>query len=158
VLIQRRMPAKQMLQPYCLLWEEVMLINNSHNHIFCNKAQNNTPCFTHLYHNTDTVMPAITQFLFFSFCGTADRTSHTLHRTCVWLPTTYNVIQWTKIAWISIQTFKKLSYEDKLDILGLTTKADQRLRGDLIKAYKIITCKEHCTVKSLYCEKFHHTI
>jgi len=33
------MHAVQMLQPGCLLWEEVMLTNSFHSHISCNKAQ-----------------------------------------------------------------------------------------------------------------------
>ena len=41
-----------------------------------------------------------------------------------------------------IQGYKDLSYEERLKRCGLTTLGKRRKRGDLIKAYKIITGKE----------------
>ena len=40
-----------------------------------------------------------------------------------------------------VKGFKKLQYEERLRRLGLTT-LQQRLRGDLIETYKILTGKE----------------
>jgi len=41
-----------------------------------------------------------------------------------------------------VKEFRKLSYEDRLCKLKLTSLVDRRLRGDLIETYKIITGKE----------------
>jgi len=40
-----------------------------------------------------------------------------------------------------VKEFRKLSYEDRLCKLKLTSLVDRRLRGDLIETYKIITAK-----------------
>ena len=39
--------------------------------------------------------------------------------------------------------YQKVSYEERLRRLGLTTLQQRRLRGDLIETYKIITGKEN---------------
>jgi len=41
----------------------------------------------------------------------------------------------------SYKEFRKLSYEDRLCKLKLTSLVDRRLRGDLIETYKIVTGK-----------------
>ena len=41
-----------------------------------------------------------------------------------------------------IQSYKYLSYEERLIKCGLTTLEKRKSRGDLIEAYKIITGKE----------------
>jgi len=40
-------------------------------------------------------------------------------------------------------SFKKLSYEERLRTIGLTTLEVRRKRGDLIECYKILTRKEN---------------
>ena len=49
-----------------------------------------------------------------------------------------------------VKGFRKLSYEQRLHKLGLTTLADRRLRGDLIEAYKIITGKEKLKIGDFF--------
>jgi len=41
-----------------------------------------------------------------------------------------------------VQGFKKLSYKQRLEKLGLTTLEKRRERGDLIETYKLLTGKE----------------
>ena len=42
-----------------------------------------------------------------------------------------------------VRGFRKVPYEDRLPILGLTTLAVRRKRGDLIECYKILSGKEN---------------
>lgn len=42
-----------------------------------------------------------------------------------------------------VKEFRKLSYEDRLRKLKLTSLVDRRLRDDLIETYKIVTGKEN---------------
>ena len=46
-----------------------------------------------------------------------------------------------------VKGYWKLSYEERLKRLNLTTLHIRRLRGDLIEAYKIITGKENTTAQ-----------
>ena len=45
----------------------------------------------------------------------------------------------TKIPWVT----SKLSYEEMLKIWGLTTLTERRIRGDLIKVYKLMNGLEN---------------
>jgi len=42
-----------------------------------------------------------------------------------------------------VKGFKKLSYEEHLDRLNLTTLEKRRMRGDLIETYKLLTGREN---------------
>jgi len=37
-----------------------------------------------------------------------------------------------------VSGFKKLTYEERLDLLGLITLEERRLRGDMIEVFKIL--------------------
>ena len=52
-----------------------------------------------------------------------------------------------------VPELRELSYEERLERLGLTTLEERRVRGDLIETYKIITGKE-----KIDREKFFHII
>ena len=52
-----------------------------------------------------------------------------------------------------IPELRELSYEERLERLGLTTLEERRIRGDLIETYKIVTGKENVNR-----EKFFHII
>jgi len=49
-----------------------------------------------------------------------------------------------------VHGFKNFSYEERLQILGLTTLEKRRLRGDLIETYKILTGKEDINYGHLF--------
>jgi len=49
-----------------------------------------------------------------------------------------------------VNGFKKLSYEQRLIRLGLTTLEVRRKRGDLIECYKILTDKEILCSSSIF--------
>ena len=46
--------------------------------------------------------------------------------------------------------YRKLTYEERLRRLGLTTLQQRRLRGDLIETYKIVTGKEWIEMKNYF--------
>jgi len=49
-----------------------------------------------------------------------------------------------------VHGFRKLTYEERLRRLGLTTLQQRRLRGDLIETYKIVTGKERIETKNFF--------
>jgi len=54
----------------------------------------------------------------------------------------------------SVPSLRKLSYEDRLNRLGLTTLYQWRIRGDLIETYKILTGKVNVASDNFF---RHHT-
>jgi len=48
-------------------------------------------------------------------------------------------------------SLRKLSYEDRLNRLGLTTLYQRRIRGDLIEIYKILTRKVNVASDNFFC-------
>ena len=49
-----------------------------------------------------------------------------------------------------VHGYRKLTYEERLRRLGLTTLQQPRLRGDLIETYKIVTGKERIETKNFF--------
>jgi len=49
-----------------------------------------------------------------------------------------------------VKGFKKLSYEERLERLNLTTLEKRRVRGDLIETYKLLTRKENIDFNSFF--------
>jgi len=49
-----------------------------------------------------------------------------------------------------VPQLKNLSYDDRLEILGLTRLVDRRIRGDMIETYKIITGKEKVNARNYF--------
>jgi len=50
-----------------------------------------------------------------------------------------------------VPSLRKLSYEDRLNRLGLTTLYQRRIRGDLIEIYKILTRKVNVASDNFFC-------
>jgi len=49
-----------------------------------------------------------------------------------------------------VSSLKKLSYETRLDKLGLLTLEKRRIRGDLIETYKIINGMENVKINQFF--------
>jgi len=49
-----------------------------------------------------------------------------------------------------VEGFKKFDYDSRLKKLGLTTIKKQRIRGDLIETFKILTDREKISRQNLF--------